>query len=118
MTTKMPDKQRKRQILAPHHVKQKFMSAPLSSELQDKYGVKNMPVRSKDKVKILRGDFKNHTGEVVSVNLKTGRIFVDGATLEKTDGTETYYPIHPSNIEITDMDTKDERRMKIIERRG
>jgi len=118
MVSKMPGKQRKRQIHAPLHKKQKFMSAPLSAELQDKYGVRNMPVRSKDKVKVLRGDFKDHSGEVISVNLKTGRIFVNGVTLEKTDGTERYYPLHPSNIMITDLDTKDERRMKIIERRG
>jgi large subunit ribosomal protein L24 len=93
------------------------MAAPLSEDLQDRYGIKRMPVKVKDKVLILRGDFAYSEGEVTEVDLKRMRIFVNGVTVEKTDGTEQFYPVHPSNVVITDLNLKDERRSRIIERK-
>ncbi|MEM4738276.1 MAG: 50S ribosomal protein L24, partial [Acidilobaceae archaeon] len=57
-----PRKQRLALFTAPLHTRQKLMSAPLSPELREKYGVKNLPVRKGDKVRIMRGDFKGHEG--------------------------------------------------------
>lgn len=93
------------------------MTAPLSEDLQDRYGIKRMPVKTKDKVLILRGDFAYTEGEVTQVDLKQMRLYIDGVTIEKTDGTERFYPIHPSNVVITDLNLKDDRRSKIIERK-
>lgn len=93
------------------------MAAPLSEDLQDRYGIKRMPVKVKDKVLILRGDFAFAEGEVTEVDLKRMRIFVNGVTVEKTDGTEQFYPVHPSNVVITDLNLKDDRRSRIIERK-
>ena len=115
--SKHPRKQRRLLYKAPLHRRQKLMSAPLSEELQDRYGVKSMPVRTKDKVLILRGDFAYTEGEVTEVDLKRMRIYIDGVTIEKTDGTERFYPVHPSNVQITDLNLKDDRRSRIIERK-
>ncbi len=115
--SKSPRKQRKAQFGAPLHRKRKMMTAPLSEGLQDKYGIKRMPVKAKDKVLIMRGDFAYTEGEVVEVDTKTMRIHIDGVTVERTDGTERYYPVHPSNVVITDLNLKDGRRSKIIERK-
>ncbi len=93
------------------------MTARLSEDLQDRYGITRIPVRAKDKVLVLRGDFAYVEGEVVEVDLKRMRIHIDGVTVEKTDGTERYYPVHPSNVIITDLNLKDERRSRIIERK-
>jgi large subunit ribosomal protein L24 len=93
------------------------MTAPLSEDLQDRYGIKRIPVKAKDKVLILRGDFAYAEGEVVEVDLKRMRIHIDGVTVEKADGTERYYPVHPSNVVITDLNLKDDRRSRIIERK-
>jgi len=93
------------------------MTAPLSEDLQDQYGIRHMPVRTKDKVLILRGDFAWSEGEVTEVDLKRSRIYVDGVTIEKTDGTERFYPIHPSNVVITSLHLKDDRRNEIIDRK-
>ena len=38
-------KQRKRHFEAPSHIRRKLMSAPLSKELRQKYGVRSMPIR-------------------------------------------------------------------------
>lgn len=115
--SKSPRKQRKAQFGAPLHRKRKMMTAPLSEGLQDKYGIKRIPVKAKDKVLIMRGDFAYTEGEVVEVDTKTMRIHIDGVTVERTDGTERYYPVHPSNVVITDLNLKDGRRSKIIERK-
>jgi large subunit ribosomal protein L24 len=115
--SKHPRKQRKLLYTAPLHRRQRLMTAPLSEELQDKYGIKRLPVKVKDKVLILRGDFAYTKGEVSKVDLKRMRLQIDGVTVEKTDGTERFYPVHPSNVVITDLNLKDDRRSRIIERK-
>ncbi|MBU7019158.1 MAG: 50S ribosomal protein L24 [Theionarchaea archaeon] len=115
--SKHPRKQRKLLYSAPLHRRQRLMTAPLSEELQDKYGIKRLPVKVKDKVLILRGDFAYSKGEVSKVDLKRMRLQIDGVTVEKTDGTERFYPVHPSNVVITDLNLKDDRRSRIIERK-
>lgn len=115
--SKQPKKQRKAYYNAPLHKRQKLMTAPLSRELREKYGVKRLPVRKGDKVRVVRGDFKGTEGEVVRVDLKRYRIFVDGVTIEKADKTPVFKPIHPSKVEIIDLKL-DEWRKRIIERRS
>jgi large subunit ribosomal protein L24 len=118
LNSKQPKKQRKFLHNAPLHLRQKLMSAPLSGELREKYGVRNLPVREGDKVKIVRGDFKGKEGNVMEVDLTRYRIHVEGVTQTKVDGTEVFYPIHPSNVIITDLNLDDPERKKIIERRA
>ncbi|KYK31858.1 MAG: 50S ribosomal protein L24 [Theionarchaea archaeon] len=115
--SKHPRKQRKLLYTAPLHRRRKMMVAPLSEELQDRYGIKRMPVRVKDKVVILRGDFAFVEGEVTEVDSKRIRIYIDGVTVEKADGTERFYPVHPSNVQITNLNLKDDRRSRMIERK-
>ncbi len=115
--SKQPRKQRYHLFNAPLHVRQKLMTAPLSPELRAKMGVKRLPVRKGDTVRILRGDWKGHEGKVVRVSLKKMRIYVEGATMKRADGTPRYYPIHPSNVMIIKLDLSDKRRLEIIERK-
>ncbi len=116
--SKQPRKQRKAYFNAPLHARQKLVTAPLSRELREKYGVRRLPVRKGDKVKIMRGDFSGHVGEVVRVDLKRVAIYVDGVTIKKADGTPVFRPIHPSNVMIVELKLDDEWRRKIIERRS
>ncbi len=51
-------KQRKRHFQAPSHVRRVLMSAPLSKELRQKYGVRSMPIRKDDEVQVVRGHYK------------------------------------------------------------
>ncbi len=117
-TSKQPRKQRRAYYKAPLHKRQKLVSAPLSRELREKYGVRTLPVRKGDKVRIMRGDFKGHEDKVVEVDLKRLALLIDGVTIEKADGTRVFRPIHPSNVMIIELNLEDDWRKKIIERRA
>ena len=117
LKTKQPKKQRKIFFNLPLHLRWRLLTAPLSKELQKELGIKRLYVRKGDVVRIVRGDWKGHEGKVVEVDLKRGRIFVEGVTIKKADGTEVFYPIHPSKVVIVKLGEIDEVRRKIIERR-
>jgi large subunit ribosomal protein L24 len=114
--SKQPRKQRKYRFNAPLHIKREFFSALLSKELRKKYGTKHIIVKKGDKVKILRGQYKNKIGKVEKVNLKRERIFVQGAERTKKDGSKSFYPIHPSKVQIQEMVLDDKKRKKSLER--
>lgn len=110
-----PKKQRKALYKAPLHRRNKLMSATLSEELREKYGTRNMPVRKGDTVEVMRGDFAKHKGKVEKVDLNRVRILVEKATIKRGDGSEKFYPIHPSSVRIIKLDTSDEKRFKHFE---
>ena len=112
-----PSKQRKALFNAPLHLRQKLLTAPLSHELREKYGIRRLPVRKGDVVRVMRGDWKGHEGKVVRVDLKKVRIYVEGVQRKKADQTPVYYPIHPSKVMIIKLDLSDRWRRKIIERK-
>lgn len=116
MTSKRPSKQRKLQFNAPHHKRNKLMRAPLADGLREKYKRRSLSVKIGDTVEILKGDFKGHKGKIEKVDTKKRKILVEGAMNKKTDGTERFYPIAPSNVVIVKPVLKDERRAKILER--
>jgi len=112
-----PAKQRKMLFQAPDHIRYKLFAAPLSPELRKSHGVKTIPVRSGDTVRIMRGDHKGFEGKIASVDRKKYRIYVEGLTREKVDGTTTFVPIHPSKVMITRLNLDDKWRKKILERK-
>ncbi|MFQ5800374.1 MAG: 50S ribosomal protein L24 [Candidatus Hydrothermarchaeales archaeon] len=112
MVSKQPKKQRKALYKARLHRRQKLVSSHLSDTLKARYKRRTVGLRKGDTVEVLRGDFAGHKGKVEKVSLKRLRINVSGASVKRTDGTDRYYPIHPSNVVITKLDTTDERRMK------
>jgi large subunit ribosomal protein L24 len=114
---KNPRKQRKRLFNAPAHIRHKFMSAPLSSELAASRGVKTLPVRKGDTVRILRGDSKGFEGKVSRVALNEYRIYIEGLTREKVDGTNIFLPIHPSKVQIRNLNLEDGWRKDILARK-
>lgn len=116
-TSSKPSAQRKALYNMPLHLRHKLFNALLSEELRNRYGVRRLPVRVGDVVRIMRGDFRGHEGKVVKVDLKRIRIFVEGVQIKKADGTPVYYPIHPSKVMIVKLDLSDKYRLKIIERR-
>ena len=116
-SSKQPRKQRKYLAKAPLHIKHKFLGAHLSKELKSKYKIRSLPVRKEDEVIIKRGQFRGLRGKIEKVLLKRTRIYVVGAQINKKDGSKAYYPIHPSNVIITDLNLKDKERIKILERK-
>jgi len=112
-SSKKPGKQRKYRYNAPLHVRHKLMAAHLSKELRKKYEKRSIPIRKGDKVKIMRGKFKNKTGEVEQVILDKYRVYIKDIRREKVDGTKVRVPFHPSNLMITELKTEDKKRLKV-----
>jgi len=112
-----PSKQRKMLYQAPDHVRYKLFAAPLSPELKTSHGTNSLPVRSGDTVRILRGDHKGFEGKITRLDRAKYRIFIEGLTREKVDGTTVFVPIHPSKVMITRLNLEDKWRKKILERK-
>ena len=114
---KDPRKQRKRHYCAPAHLRHKLMSAPLSPELISSKGAKTLPVRKGDTVRVMRGDHAGFEGKINRVDLKRYRIFLEGLTREKVDGTNIFISVHPSKVMIKNLKLDDRWRKAIVERK-
>jgi len=112
-----PTKQRRMLYQAPDHIRHRLFAAPLSSELKASQGVKALPVRSGDTVRIMRGDHKGFEGKITDVDRKKYRIYVEGLTREKVDGTTIFVPIHPSKVMITKLNLDDKWRKEVLQRK-
>ena len=105
-----PRKQRKYLANAPLHLRRKQLTAHLSESLRNQYGKRSLLVKTGDKVKIMRGNFKGREGEVQDVSYKDYKIHISGASYSKNEGATSYYPIDPSNVMITDLNLSDSKR--------
>lgn len=109
--------QRKKQANAPIHKKRKMLSSHLSSGLRDKYEVRTVRVCKGDTVVILRGneDICGIEGRVLDVFTDTGRVSIEGITINQADGTATVRPIHASNLVVVKLNDEDSWRMEALE---
>jgi len=114
---KDPRKQRKLLHNAPAHLRHKLMAAPLSPQLTASKSAKTLPVRKGDTVRIMRGDNKGFEGKISRVDLKNYRIYLEGLTREKVDGTAIFLPVHPSKVMIKNLNLSDKWRKAIVDRK-
>ncbi len=112
-----PNKQRKYAYNAPLHTKNKFLSCNLTKSLRQEYDIRNVRAKTKDTVKIIRGEHKGKTGEITKVNVKNATLHVKGIVRKKVNGQEANIPIRPSNAQIIELDLKDEKRLKSLRRK-
>src|SRR5512139_3855798 len=77
-SVKNPRKQRKRLFNSPAHMRHKIMSAHLAPDLVKSHGIKSIPVRKGDTVRVMRGDHEGFEGKISRVDLANYRIFVEG----------------------------------------
>ncbi len=115
--SKAPRKQRKYRYMAPLHLKQKLMRAHLSKELRNKYSKRSLTLRKGDKVKVAVGQFKGKMTKVEMIDLKKGKVYLEGVDLIKKDGSKTKYLVEPSNLIITELNLDDKKRNKVLERK-
>jgi len=107
-----PGKQRKRQVVAPLHQKQKQVNVHLSKELRKKYNKRALQARKDDVVKIVTGKYKGKEGKVTAVNLKRGFLNIENIKIKKGDGKEVYVKINPSNVILKELTLNDNKRFK------
>lgn len=120
ITSKQPRKQRKALYNCRNDQRSKLLSTRVADFLREEYGIKKLPIRVGDDVRVLRGEFKDFEGEVIEV-MKNQRVQVKECVFDKTDGTQFHPSIHVSKLVITKI--KDERKMdpwraSIIERKA
>ncbi|MEM5802133.1 MAG: 50S ribosomal protein L24 [Candidatus Aenigmatarchaeota archaeon] len=112
--SKKPRKQRKFLYEAPLHLRRKIMSVHLSKELRQLYRRRAFPIRKGDEVMVMKGEFKKRTGKVSRVDYKNYKVYIEGITRKKTTGIEAQVPIHPSNLQIINLNLEDEMRRKAL----
>ncbi len=110
ITSEQPRKQRKARYSAASHEKTRFLHAPLSKGLREKYGRKTLRVIKGDTVKLTRGDFTGEEGVVDAVSTGRSKIVVHGVSSTKADGTEVPRVVDASKVEITKLNLSDKRR--------
>lgn len=116
-SSKQPRKQRKYIANAPLHLKSKLLSVNLSKELRAKYSKRNIRIRKGDTVKVMRGKFTKKSGNVNKVDIRKNKIYVESINLVKKDGTKVFYPLNPTNLQITQLVIDDKIRKKSLERK-
>jgi len=113
-----PSTVRKQQKNAPNHTRRKYLSAPLSPALKTQYGAKTITVVENDTVSITKGDRKLAEGKVLRVNTKESKVYIEGVTRTRLDGSTVQIPIRAENVMITKLNLDDNRRKSILERKG
>lgn len=110
MISHKPSKQRKYLFTLPIHKRRSLLTAPLIKSVSERLKIKRIPVRKNDEVTIYKGDYKGVKGLVTRVDRGRGKIFIEGVTREKSDGTVVPIPVSPYNVVISKVDTSDKRR--------
>jgi large subunit ribosomal protein L24 len=110
-----PRKQRKYAKNAPLHIKGKMLGMHLSKELRKKYSTRSVRARKGDRVKIVTGQFRGKTGKIDRIDLRKTRVFVENIEVIKKDGSKVAFPLHPSNLMITEINADDKMRMRSLE---
>ena len=93
------------------------MSAPLSSELRQKYQVRSVPIRKDDEVQVVRGTYKGREGKVTQVYRKKWVIHVERITREKVNGATVNVGLDPSKVVVTKLKL-DKDRKALLERKA
>lgn len=116
-SSKQPRKQRKYRANAPLHTRHKLVSVHLSKELRRQTGKRALPVRKGDEVMVISGSAKKGRGNVSRVDLSSLKVYVEGVTAKKVDGSEAMRALEPSNLMITKLNMDDKMRRKALERK-
>lgn len=118
--SKKPRKQRKALFNYKNHQRSKLLSTRVADFIREEYGIKSLPLRVGDDVRIVKGEFKDFEGEVIEIT-KNQRARIKEAKFEKSDGTEFNPSIHISNLIITKFlkeKKMDSWRASLIERKA
>jgi len=108
----LPRKQRKFLYTATLHVRRKMISGHLSKELKQQLKKRSVSVRKGDEVEVMRGEHFGKKGKISRVDYKKYKVYVEGVTIKKSDGTERQVAVHPSNLKVLSMNLEDARRAK------
>ena len=114
-----PTKIRNQRIYrATNQTASKQICAPISKELRKKYSRRSIRIMINDTVKVIRGEYKGHTGKVAKISTESNSIAIEGNKKEKLKGEKVDVYIHSTNTIITSLNTDDKWRLKILEKKS
>lgn len=67
-------------------------------------------------MQIMKGKFKKKTGKVSKVDMRETKVYIDGLTRKKVDGSEIPVPTHPSKLKIINLNLEDKKRLEALTR--
>jgi large subunit ribosomal protein L24 len=111
-SSEQPSKQRKYRRNAPNHVKDKMISANLNDVLRDELDTRSLQLNLGDRVKVMRGDFKESSGIVSKIDRDRQKVYINGLEAEKQDGTQRELPFKPSNLQIQALNLENMERIQ------
>ena len=117
--SKKPRKQRSALQKLKQHQLSKIFMVRLDEPLQEEWGIKRLPLRKDDEVRVIKNEMTDVEGKVLGLDRRTRTIQIEECTLEKKSGATYYIPISPSNVILTKLGGKkmDPWREKIINRK-
>ena len=136
MSSSKPNKQRKSAANAALHTKRKRVRARCLDPAFP--NVRNVTVRVGDRVSVRRGDWGNPghdkdgggkrlggdrgksgiEANVIGIDSKTGKIFVEGVSQSTSESKAEGIPVHASNVAVIKVDDGDVVRLKKLEERN
>lgn len=75
-----------------------------------------MPLRKGDRVRVMRGEFRKRSGKIVDVDVRGSLVFIEGVERVKRNGSKRLVPLHPSKVQVVDVDVEDKMRKQALER--
>lgn len=100
------------------HLAYKASSVHLSRGLRAKHGFRSLPVRTGDRIMIVKGDYKGVEGDVNRVDRVKGRVYVSGVYRENARGEQRLVPIPLNSVILIKIDEKDKWRKRVLERKS
>ncbi len=109
-----PKVQRKWHHTKPLHTARKEFSGHLSKELRKELGRRSLEIRKGDTVKVMRGSekYNGKSGKVTGFKTPKKQVLIEGIMRKKVSGKEIPVPFRASNLLITAIEDKDQRRFK------
>ena len=98
-----------------YHQRKRLLNVHLSKELREELHTRSLPVRKGDTVLVVKGKHSGWQKKVIKISLKKIKVQIEGIKTTKTDSTEIFHWIAPSNCVITGLGERDDRK-KIFER--
>ena len=95
------------------------MSSTLAKELKGVLGIKSLPIKKGDKVRVMRGSrsSKGIEGVVTCVYRKKWAVHVAGLDREKKNGQRIPIPFDASNLAIVQLGEMTKDRQALIDRK-
>jgi large subunit ribosomal protein L24 len=112
--SQLPRKQRKAVFTAHNFARRRFLTVPLSRELRQKYGRRQLPVRKGDTVRVISGSYEGQEERVAKIDTRSRTVTLDNITLKKADQKLKALPVRPNHLLLTRLNLSDSWRRRIL----